>query len=192
MYQSETNLPILARIPQVGGGQSWARSTQPTSKGRLISQVSSFRLLAACIVVLLVIAAFPMALRKKSAPAASTPAVAAAPAPQWQPSGPAASIGVAPVATAPAAAPTFVPVSATANSAPIAGAFPQPAAGKPLTTADNRNLPLMSAWPNPAAPPAAPGELGAEQPQVEANRAKALRPPDYTRNRYDRTGPSVH
>jgi hypothetical protein len=83
MERERPKLTVLARIPNLksGGSGSTHRSTLPNEEGRLISQTAAFRLLAATIVLLLVVAVIPLS-ASKTDPKAATPVADELP---WQP-----------------------------------------------------------------------------------------------------------
>ena len=87
MDRQSPNRVILARIPRISsssGDESpdEATSFQVSSLGRIISQPLAFKVLAASVLVLVVVAIVPFV--KKESPSSSTP-TADAPPPTWQP-----------------------------------------------------------------------------------------------------------
>jgi hypothetical protein len=96
MEQEKSKLVVLACIPNLKGGRSGSAGhvTFPNEEGRLISQTVAFRLLAATIVLLLVVAIIPFSAGKSDPkPAATTASSTPSPTPAatdlpWQPNTP--------------------------------------------------------------------------------------------------------
>jgi hypothetical protein len=158
MEHNETRLMVLARIPDLSAAGSEGGSSPASSaeSGRLISQVASFRLLAATALLLLLGAIIPFSLCQK----ASTPAPTAAtssPSPASDHSPPPAPVALWPsrVLDAPAPQPDVAVV--------------------PPRAADD--TPQMSAWPNPAHLTSYQTEAGVKGPQSSSNQPTAVRPP---------------
>ena len=181
----ENKPPVLARFPKIVSSEH--RHVQKEllpSRGRLLGQAISFKLLGIAALVLVGLAVVPFALRSTSPP---VPAAASTLAPAWQPSPPAPSPEVAPVRVAPVAAiPTSTP--APASPSPMPEAYPRPTSASAPQEAPAAAL--MSAWPNPAHPASA-AEIGRDEPQVGANQAMAIRPSEYRRNSYDNSRSSI-
>ena len=152
-------LAVLARIPALNiGTHEDSRGELPTSKGRLINQALSFKLLAGATFLFAVAAILPFTLSRgsQSRPSSdsSRPSDALA---EWQPS---------PSAQLPS---TSTPALATAVAPPTEVACES---ASPAST----GAPLMSPWPNPAHPTLSPTEARFEQPPAGVNQAMAIRP----------------
>ena len=171
MDRQEMELIVLARIPDLGSvGRNRRRGRSLASRGRVIGQALSFKLLAIAALLLVAMALVPWTVHRSSQSADSPPAVAA---------------GATPVAQTPAPAPAPASPSAVPAAAPqpkVASAPPTPAAAE---------IPLMSKWPNPAHPTSTPVAAN-EEPRAGANQPMAIRPPEYLRNNHDRTRSGVH
>jgi hypothetical protein len=179
---------VLARIPDVAAGEHGDHKTAPTSSGRVIGQSLSFKLLAAVVLVLVVVATIPFALWRNGR--STDPTATADALPEWHPGAPAPSAGTAPTWTPVVAVPASAPIPASPS--PMPGAMPPPNVASQSPAPGSMDLPLMSAWPNSAHPVPA-SEVGAEEPRAGANQAMAIRPPEYSRNNgYDRTRSSIH
>ena len=142
MQHIETGLIILARIPDLSAAQAAKENGAPlpTETGRLLSQVVSFRLLGATVLLLLLVAIIPYSLRER----ASAP-------------------------TAPAAAPSPAAVSDVltrpldpAGNPPMVKNDPQgPAVVAPTTAGDAVQ---MTPWSPPTQPAASQAVAGADRP----------------------------
>ena len=162
MDRQETELIVLARIPDLGDvGGSRHRGRSLASRGRVIGQALSFKLLAIVTVLLIAMALVPLTLRKSGQSADSPPTAAGS---------------TTPFAQAPAPAPTPIsppPMPAAVPQPKVASAPPPPAAAE---------IPRMSQWPNPAHPTSPPA-AGNVEPRAGVNQAMAIRPPEYLRNK---------
>ena len=156
MQHKEARLMVLARIPNLSatGPEGESGTTLPAECGRLISQVVSFRLLAATALLLLLVAIMPFSLREKASPPATiraTPSTAASDVSALQPD--------------------------FASIAPTAASVPPMATGTPPTAANA--IPQMSSWPNPAQSASPQTATGGEGPQSGANQPMTIPPPFY-------------
>lgn len=164
---------VLARLPDLGDvGRDRRGGKTPESRGRLIGQALSFKLLAVCVLLLIAIALIPWSLRKHSSSAESSPAAVGSAAPVSQPS-------------------ASAPVAASPPSAPAATPQPQPKVATAPPPPPPAEIPRMSKWPSPDHPTSAAMATGVE-PHADVNQPMALRPPEYLRSNHDRTGSGVH
>ncbi len=179
MDGQETRLIVFARIPDVSAAGFWDGWTaRLKSQGRILDQATSFRMLATVALLLVGVAILPSQSNKNERPT-DTPSVAEAAPPS-----------VAPASTASAPAKPASPPVAASNPAHVL----------PATVAANRSAvdqsatdasAMSSPWPNKAHPPRQLTASG-EEPQTGVDETLATRPPEYYRNRYDGTRPSVH
>jgi hypothetical protein len=186
MYPQETKPTVLARIPQITTANESARGELPVSRGRVIGQALSFRMLGTAVVVLVALAIVPYLFLRGNQPAA--PSAAANTAPAWQPSPPASSADAAPVWVAPVAV-TPKSAPATISPSPMPEVSPQAKVAVAPPPAQAASA-LMSPWPNPAHPASTP-EAGSEEPRASANQSMAIRPSEYIGNSHDNTRPGV-
>jgi hypothetical protein len=178
MDQPRMKPMVLARFPtmNLARGEDVHGGTPP-SRGRILDQSLSFKLLAAAVLLLVAVATVPLALSRNAS--STTPSAMAEPSPAWQISQPRALVDAAPVCVAPVPASLPAPTSLS----PLPGVRPKPqVAGVPLAT-PSADAPLMSAWPNPAYPTSPQDEVGVEEPRAGANQAMAIRPTEYLRSR---------
>lgn len=174
---------VLARIPKIGtSGNGRTRQELPLSRGRVIDQALSAKVLGGVALALVIVAIVPWMFRGNSKPPTS-----AAAAPAWQPDPPAASAEAAPVWVAPVAATPVSPL-APASPSPMPEVSPQEKVASALPPVPAAAA-LMSPWPNPAHPTSAP-DVG-DEPRAGANQTMALRPPEYMRDNYDHARPGV-
>jgi hypothetical protein len=167
MDRQEMELIVLARIPDLGSvGRTGRYGKSLASRGRVIGQALSFKLLAIAALLLVAMALVPLTFRTSSQPPAhspTTPADATTPAAQ--------AAAPAPIPASP------FPTPAVAPEPKVAIAPPTPAAAE---------IPRMSKWPDPAHPTSPPVAAN-EEPRAGANQSMAVRPPEYLRNNHDRT-----
>ena len=164
MDRQEMEPIVLARIPDLGSvGRNRHRGRSLASRGRVIGQALSFKLLAVVALVLVAMALVPLTVRKSSQSADSPPTPACTP-----------------VAQAPAPRRSVCRPLLQHPRLPVAP--PTPAVAE---------IPLMSKWPNPAHPTSTPVAAN-EEPRAGANQPMAVRPPEYLRNNHDRTRSSIH
>jgi len=187
MDLSGTKLTLLARIPDLSiSPEEKPCKSKLFSRGRILNQAISFKLLAVAVVLLIVVALIPKVLKRGDSADRS---VATESAPAWGGSGATTS------SESPAAAPASVadasgakpvqgnvrPATRPALATGVASAIP---ASRPV------DEPLMSAWPNPNYPISP--ENGGVEPQAGANQPMALRPSEYLRDTHDSTRSSIH
>ena len=188
MDQQKTKSAVLARIPAVGPAENkHVDDGLPPSRGRLMSQSLSFRLLAAVAVLLMAVATLQFTLSRSGQPA--DPSTTADPLSEWRPGPLTPSADAAPAWIAPVAE-TSTPIPASPSATPDVP--PQPEVeNEPMMTASTET-PLMSPWPNPAHPISPQTEAAADESHTGVNQAMAIRPSDQIRNRHDRTRSSIH
>jgi hypothetical protein len=179
---------VLARIPDLASSERETAGGEPPSRGRVVSQALSFKLLAGAAVLLAVMAVVPSVFRRggeKEGPAtASTPTAA------WSASPPAPSAAAAPRWTAPVvSAPASTPIPASPS--PMPDGSPAPKAAGASTAPVSAAAALMSPWPNPTQSISSP-EAGNDAPRAAVNQAMAIPPSEHSRNNYDSAGSSVH
>ena len=152
---------VLARFPRIRGSKHpETRRESLMSRGRLIGQATSFKLLAVAALLLIAVAVVPLAIgTSKKAADVSTEAVAA---PIWQPEAPT----LATEATVPAAG-------------PIAEVSPPPVASPSPTTVAAETPTMSSAWPNPDYPTTLAPDDGGQEPETGDRPSMANRPNDY-------------
>ena len=175
-----TKLTLLARIPDLSIAQEKPSKSLPLSKGRILNQAISFKLLAVAVVLLVVVALLPKVLKRGGSADTS---VATESAPAWGGSAAATSSGA--VAEVPAGLP------AQASSSPIAGVASRSDVASAIPTSTSVDEPLMSTWPNPNYPISS-SEAGGGESQSGANQPMALRPSEYIRDSHDSTRSSIH
>jgi hypothetical protein len=208
MDQREIRPMVLACIPDLHiTSDADASSGLPGSRGRVIGQSLSFKLLMATIAFLVVAAILPFVLgTRDQSPDPSSVANALSPN-NPAPSAPSVNTaGARPVRVVQAAA--AGPTLASPPRTP--GVLPQPEVKSAPPPPLPAGAPLMSQWPNPA--------MAARQTEPSANQAMTIHRPEYEadaragrqgadpgatrfdgtnqqpviRNGYDRTRPSVH
>jgi hypothetical protein len=176
MDRQQTKLIVLARIPDLSVSEHKASpGNRLASRGRVISQALSFKLLAVLALLLVAMAIVPLTVNKTGSPTDSPPAID--PVAARQPNSPAvltnAGTGpIAPVAQTAVSTPTLVRPSPVPSVPPQPVIATTPPAPAPTPAAA---APLMSAWPNPGHPTSTP-EAGSNQPQASLNQAMAIRP----------------
>jgi len=188
MDHSGTNLTILARIPDLSiSPEKKASKSSLISKGRILNQAISFKLLAVAVLLLIVVALAPKVFKRGDS---SDTSVATESAPAWGGSGVTASsetatVGPASVAKASATMPAQASSRLTTNNIALPGAV-----ASAMPSSASVDEPLMSAWPNPNHPISS--ESGGMEPQSGANQPMALRPSEYIRDSHDSTRSSIH
>lgn len=187
MDRREMRPPVLARIPNLNSSRT-ERSPEepPTSKGRILSQAISWKLLASVALVLVALAIVPLATKRDAA--SSEPATVAE---TWHPSVPAPSADVAPPWSAPIAQTTTAQPATTQSAAtpsPIATMMPEPPVNSVTPTSASVDEPLVSAWPNSPqstnpSPSTSPTQSTwprtdavSQDSRVDANQSMAIRP----------------
>ena len=187
MDRQTTTLNLLARFPDVStvrperiGGKV------PPSRGRVIGQALSFKVLAVAAVLLVGIAI----VLNRSGPSSES-STATTSLPQWHSESPAPSANAAPVWVTPLAQ---TPAATPAPTAPPAtpGIPPQPTLANEPSAMTAAVGPLMSQWPNPAYPTAPQIDSGVDESHADANQSMAIRPAEQTRSNYDRSRPSIY
>jgi hypothetical protein len=180
---------VLARIPDLRAvGPEAVDGERVLSRGRMINQALSFKLLAGAVVLLMVMAVVPY-ITKKSDSSADPPAVSD-PLTTWQSASTALPTGPGPTpAVSVSAVVAFPPASESV--VPIAGEQLQPAATGSRPASASTEARPKSPWPNPAHPTSA-SEASPENASAQVNQAMAIRPTEYLRNSHDCTRPSIH
>lgn len=164
MDRREMKLTVLARIPNLNSSKaSGPPEEPPTSRGRIISQVLSFKVLAGVVLVLVAVAIVPAF--KPATPTPESTATAEA----WHPGELAASADAAPAWPAPVA-------ESPASSSPMPNILEKPNVASVTPVSASIDEPLMSPWPNPSQATNPRNEGGAEEPRAGVNQSMALRP----------------
>lgn len=182
MDRREMRPPVLARIPNLNSSRTERPPEEPpTSKGRILSQALSWKLLASVALVLVALAIVPLATKRDAA--SPEPATAAE---TWHPSVPAPTADVAPPWSAPVAQTTTAQSAVTPS--PIVTVLPEPPVNSVTPTSASIDEPLMSAWPNSPqptnpSPSTTPTQSAwprtdavSQEPRVDANQSMAIRP----------------
>jgi hypothetical protein len=183
MNGQETELLVLARIPDLNGGGSRHRGRGLVSRGRVIGQMLSFKLLAIATLLLVAMALVPRTIRKSGQAADPPPTAAGSPTPVAQ--APASAPTSPPPTPAPAPQPKVAvapPAPAATSPPPAPAPAPQPKVAIAPPTPAPAAMPTMSRWPNPDHPPSAPVATNVD-PHAGANQPMAIRPPEYLRNK---------
>lgn len=169
MTQTGMKPMVLARFPIIDlADKEEARGATPDSKGRILGQAMSFKLLAASVLVLVVGSVAPWAWKQSNSSESST----SEPAITWQNRPPKAAVEAAPVCV------TAAPMSAAAQQSPspaLRVASKPPIATVSSAATATTGASLMSAWPNPNHPTQGDAE-------VKTNQSMAIRP-EYLRSR---------
>ena len=166
---------VLARFPRIRGSKHpETRRESLMSRGRLIGQATSFKLLAVAALLLIAVAVVPLAIgTSKKAADVSTEAVAA---PIWQPEAPT----LATEATVPAAGPIAeVSPPPVASPSPMPKILPRPEIANTTPTTVAAETPTMSAWPNPDHLTTFAPDAGGQEPETGDRPSMANRPNDY-------------
>jgi hypothetical protein len=182
MDRQEATPMVLAHIPDLSAVVEKSRSNgrRPTSRGRVIGQALSFKLLAVAVVLLVALAMVPWTINRNGSSVDSpTPADSL---PAWNPGPPTPSANVAAVHATPlaeAAKPT------PASPSPTPRVFPQPKVVSALPVSASASaptvVPQISPWPSPDHP-ISPPETASEDLRTDVDQAMATRPSEQFRN----------
>ena len=151
MEREKSQLMVLARIPNLssGGSEGAGHATLPNEDGRMISQTVAFRLLAATILLLLVVAIIPFSMSNKTPKPAPT-AAASTPSPSpaadtvgWMPH--VASAPQQAAETAPQMSSWSPPIRPTSSQIEESREGLPPAGNRPMAA---EAAPQMSSWPS--------------------------------------------
>ena len=172
MQRQETKAIVLARIPNLAG--PWESSDRVSLSGgrRLLNQSISFKLLAGGALLLILLAIAPWTIGRQGS---TTDPQATADAGR-----PATSVKEAAACDSLAAeAPALAPIGASRPAMSLTGNQ------QPTVAASEER---MTPW----SPPSSQSERRVEELPAGANRAMAIRLPEYTETNHDRVGPGVH
>ena len=158
---------VIAQFPRISNSSHhWISQESLASRGRLIGQALSFKLLAVAALLLIAVAVVPWTVgTSEKSPDVST---ATTPAPQWEPNAPASATEVAVVAASPVASPS-----------PLPEILPQPEMANTPPTPAVAEAPTTSPWPNPAHPINPLPEADGKPLETDVRPAIAIRPTDY-------------